>query len=84
MNTGESFLTPVYWLSWLSLFAVSKAKGAFAFIMNIVPDVQISDIKYLPSLQELLPAVILAAICAIVSFLIKELAAHIFNKIKRK
>jgi hypothetical protein len=83
-DNDQAQLNPfLYWATWISLFLGSKAIGFFGFVANeiVVPK---HEIRYLPQLEELLPAVIVAGCCAIVSALLGKTVNMIWNKFSPK
>jgi len=61
---------PLYWFVWLVSFAISHAHGIVKYVAEIIPkelDIPIHEVRYLPELRDLIPAVITACVCGLVS-----------------
>ncbi|HYG50489.1 MAG TPA: hypothetical protein VD905_06280 [Flavobacteriales bacterium] len=73
-----------YWAVWAFMFVASKAAGFVGKIQSAISteiEIPKHDIHYLPQLHELIPAMILAAACAVISFLVSKGAAYLWTKI---
>jgi uncharacterized membrane protein YozB (DUF420 family) len=73
----------VYWIIWGALLIGSKVAGAFKAVAELLPkEIQAPthDIKYLPQLNELIPAMITALCCAVISAITYRVIGMIWNK----
>lgn len=80
---SNPIMQAVYWISWVTMFVYSKAVGFVDRIGESLPDITIPEhnIHYIPELSELIPAMILAALCAIVSFITSKTIAWLWGKV---
>jgi hypothetical protein len=68
-----------YWFIWVTTMLGCKVVGFFDYINIELP---VHDIKNLPQLNELIPALIIASACAVVSAIMRRLIGMLLNKIK--
>jgi hypothetical protein len=72
-----------YWFTWISTMLCCKFAGFFESVSDIFSiELPIHEIKYLPQLAEVLPALIIAAACAVVSVIVRRLTGMVLNKFK--
>jgi H+/Cl- antiporter ClcA len=78
--------TFLYWIFWIVTFMGSHASGLGRVIAGAMPDVTVPvhDVKYLPQLHELIPALILALACGLVSFIANKIFNIVYNKLFSK
>ncbi len=82
-DSTPSSNSAVYWVCWIFTFVCSHASGVGYIIAGAIPEVTIPthDVRYLPQLQELIPALILALACGLVSFIANKIFNIIYNKL---
>jgi len=73
-----------YWLILGITATLGKVTGVFAVIIAALPDIAmpVHQVKYLPQLEDALPAFIIAGGCAFISAIINKLVGMAFNKFK--
>jgi hypothetical protein len=76
----------LYWIIWGSMLIFSKVAGFFSFAVAVMPEIELPahEIKYLPELPEIMPALIIAGACAFVSAIIKILVDLAWRKFSSK
>lgn len=85
---GEEVDNIFYWITLICMFVFTKISGVFGVIHAALPEVEIPthDIQHLPQMDELIPTLVVAALCAVVSALINKIVGLLWHKfiVKKK
>ncbi len=72
-----------YWTILGVTATIGKISGVFAMVTNALPEVTlpVHEVKYLPQLEDALPAFIIAGGCALISAIINKLFGLLWSKL---
>jgi hypothetical protein len=72
-----------YWLILGITATIGKISGIFAIVTKAIPTVTlpVHEVRYLPQLEDALPAFIIAGGCALISALINKLFGLLWQKV---